>query len=376
MSEGIARVLRGSTRAHDEVAAVRELAAQIDQRDPGLVVVFCSPRFDLERLGAELSRAFPGPTIGCTTAGELSSSGLLEGSLVGASMSRDVLTAHPRLVEPVSRFDATAAAALGSELRRTRTLAPSRSFGLLFVDGLSLQEERTVAELYAEFPGMPIIGGSAGDELAFERTHVYFGGRFVRDAAVFTLVETTLPFRAFKTQHFVATSKKLVITEAQPEERRVIEIDGMPAAEAYAELLGLDVSELGPRVFSRHPVLLRVGTQWYVRSILRAEPDGSLVFYCAIDRGLVLTLAEGVDLAENLRRQLDVLHAELGRLELVVGCDCILRRLEVTERGLEREVAEILAPYPFVGFSTYGEQYNGLHVNQTLTGIALGAAKP
>jgi hypothetical protein len=25
------------------------------------------------------------------------------------------------------------------------------------------------------------------------------------------------------------------------------------------------------------------------------------------------------------------------------------------------------------GFSTYGEQYNGLHLNQTFTGVAIGA---
>jgi hypothetical protein len=25
-----------------------------------------------------------------------------------------------------------------------------------------------------------------------------------------------------------------------------------------------------------------------------------------------------------------------------------------------------------VGFSTYGEQFNGIHVNQTLTGVAIG----
>jgi hypothetical protein len=26
-----------------------------------------------------------------------------------------------------------------------------------------------------------------------------------------------------------------------------------------------------------------------------------------------------------------------------------------------------------VGFSTYGEQYNGIHVNQTFTGVAIGS---
>ena len=33
---------------------------------------------------------------------------------------------------------------------------------------------------------------------------------------------------------------------------------------------------------------------------------------------------------------------------------------------------ELLAENQVVGFTTYGEQFNGMHVNQTFTGVALG----
>jgi len=69
-----------------------------------------------------------------------------------------------------------------------------------------------------------------------------------------------------------------------------------------------------------------------------------------------------------------LLH-DIGKTRALRSLASLVMRGEV-DRPDAREVAEILAPYPFVGFSTYGEQYNGLHVNQTLTGIALGAAKP
>jgi len=32
----------------------------------------------------------------------------------------------------------------------------------------------------------------------------------------------------------------------------------------------------------------------------------------------------------------------------------------------------LMAQYGVFGFSTYGEQFNGVHVNQTFTGVALG----
>ena len=39
-------------------------------------------------------------------------------------------------------------------------------------------------------------------------------------------------------------------------------------------------------------------------------------------------------------------------------------------------VEQLLKDLPFVGFSTYGEQFNGIHVNQTLTGVAIGGCHP
>ena len=44
--------------------------------------------------------------------------------------------------------------------------------------------------------------------------------------------------------------------------------------------------------------MVRLGGAEYVRSIQKANPDGSLSFYCAIDEGLVLTLSEGRDLLQ------------------------------------------------------------------------------
>ena len=57
----------------------------------------------------------------------------------------------------------------------------------------------------------------------------------------------------------------------------------------------------------------------------------------------------------------------------MLTCDCILRKLEIVESGLQDRVGDILRANNAVGFNTYGEQFCGVHVNQTLTGIALGS---
>ena len=174
-------------------------------------------------------------------------------------------------------------------------------FGLLLIDGLSILEEQVIALLHNQFEGISIIGGSAGDDLQFQATKVFSDGQFISDAALFTLFETTLPFHVFKTQHFQPTDKKLVITDADPVNRMVTEINGEPAAQEYARMLGLKIEELTPPVFSKYPVMLKIGDEWYVRSIQKANEDGSLTFFCAIDVGLVLTVAKGIDFVSTLQ---------------------------------------------------------------------------
>ena len=57
--------------------------------------------------------------------------------------------------------------------------------------------------------------------------------------------------------------------------------------------------------------------------------------------------------------------------DLVLGFDCILRRLELNFRGRTSKMNSVLRNVPFVGFSTFGEQIDGQHVNQTMTGVAI-----
>ena len=54
----------------------------------------------------------------------------------------------------------------------------------------------------------------------------------------------------------------------------------------------------------------------------------------------------------------------------------ILRRLEAEQTQQTQGVSAVLARNRVVGFSTYGEQVNGMHVNQTMTGVAIFAPDP
>lgn len=376
-----AAIRTGHSRALDARIAVREFHTAVAQEDASLIVFFCSSEYDLDALADEMNRMFPGvPAVGCTTAGEIGPAGYCEKSLSGASFGAGAGVAVTGLLNRLQQFEIGQGQAFAQTLlrelesRRPETDA-ANTFALLLIDGLSVREEPVARALQAALGEIPLFGGSAGDDLKFTRTWVFHDGAFHTDGAVLVLLSTSLPFKLFKTQHFVSANERLVVTEADAARRIVKEINGLPAAEEYARMVGADVDDLSPMRFAAFPVVVVIDGTDYVRSIQKANPDGSLTFYCAIEEGLVLRVARGVDLVANLERTFDDIRAEIGPPQFGLGCDCILRNLEMTQQNLKEKVGDILRRNHMVGFSTYGEQYGGVHINQTLTGIVIGSPR-
>ena len=352
-------------------AAVREAAAHLGDEVPALTLAFFSSEYNLAELGPCLRHSLPGPVIGCTTAGQLSGQGFQRGGLCLTTICGTAFSAVPFLIHPLRAMEAQVER-LGEAVQRLLQDTGMQAFGFLLVDGLSEQEEVLIASLYRVLGDVPIVGGSAGDMLQFRQTAVYHEGQLLTDAAVFTLCLTSRPFRVFKHQHFLPTTKRLVITDAAPARRLVHEINGEPAVKAYARLIGKEPDQLTPADFSRYPLMLRIRDDYYVRSISGVEPDGSLKFYCAIDTGLVLTIGEGHMAADAFAETLHGISDEIGDISIMLGCDCILRRLEMEQHGMDERFSQLIAQHKVVGFSTYGEQFNAVHLNQTFTGVAIG----
>lgn len=368
----------GASTAQDPREAVRELRDAIALPDPALVMFFCSPSYDRDAIAAAVREAF-GDTevVGCTTAGEISPAGYRRDSLVGVAFSKGAFECAVGRLGDLSTFEFADGSALARSLREElRGAGPGpngrNTFGFMLIDGLSTKEEHVVSGIYRAIGDIPLVGGSAADGEAFGETYVYHEGRFHNDACVLAMLRTSLPFEVFRTQHFVPTDQKLVVTEADVPTRTVVEINGLPAGSEYARQLGLESDNLSQFTFAAHPVLVRVGGEYYVRSIMQLNDDESMTFACAIDSGIVVTLAEGRDLIQNLTDALDDVRSRVGPPQLILGCDCLFRLLEMDQRGIRDRAAEVMAANNVVGFATYGEQFHGMHVNQTFTGVALG----
>jgi hypothetical protein len=351
------------------------LAQAFGSKDLALVCLFASPDADFDELISTAGSAFGGADVlACTTAGELGAKGYEEGQIIAVGFPRAQFSVITCAIETLDALDETKLIdqLIHHRIELTRR-APEMAFEFAFtmVDGLSLREEQLAAALASGLGPVPLFGGSSGDGSEFNATWLSHNGRKLQNAALLAMVRSHCPVRVFSLDHLVPTETRMVVTSASPDKRIVHEINAEPAAKEYARLLGKDPNQLDPFTFAAHPVVVRLGDTHHVRAIKCVSDNGDLGFFSAIDEGMVLTLADHEDMVPHLEKGLASLSSDGEAPSQILGCDCLLRRVAAGQVQKTREISEILSRHHIVGFSTYGEQIGGLHVNQTLTGVAI-----
>jgi len=370
--------LYGAKEACRDVA--NEILANVKCDEIELLLFHTSTLFDLDTVAKEISARFPHVNIvGCTSAGEFNKNGYGTEKLLAVAFLKNEFSIATALVPNLGEVNFDEAHDIASGLRRAlqgreRRYDTEQHFVISVLDGLTRHEEHFLETFATAFGNIPHLGGSAGDDLKLEATYVFYNGEFHRDAAVLLLVGTGKPFTVFSIDHINSPVSKLVVTHADPESRTVYEINGEPAAQYYASLLGMKAEDLTPDVFSMFPLAVMVGGKYFIRSIQKVDlATNGITFYCAVDIGIILTFVQLGDCIEALESKLDKLRAQLGEPEFVYACDCFLRRLEIQQGKNDHEIRRLQQRYNVAGFNAYGEHIHSVHLNQTFTGVYFAA---
>jgi hypothetical protein len=370
--------LYGAKEACRDVA--NEILANVNCDEIELLLFHTSTLFDLDTVAKEISARFPHVNIvGCTSAGEFNKNGYGTEKLLAVAFLKNEFSIATALVPNLGEVNFDEAHDIASGLRRAlqgreRRYDTEQHFVISVLDGLTRHEEHFLETFATAFGNIPHLGGSAGDDLKLEATYVFYNGEFHRDAAVLLLVGTGKPFTVFSIDHINSPVSKLVVTHADPESRTVYEINGEPAAQYYASLLGMKAEDLTPDVFSMFPLAVLVGGKYFIRSIQKVDlSTNGITFYCAVDIGIILTFVQLGDCIEALEGKLDELRTQLGEPAFVYACDCFLRRLEIQQGKNDHEIKRLQQKYKVAGFNAYGEHIHSVHLNQTFTGVYFAA---
>ena len=353
-----------------------EILANVKCDEIELLLFHTSTLFDLDAVAKEITARFPHVNIvGCTSAGEFNKNGYGTKKLLAVAFLKNEFSIATALVPNLGEVNFDEAHDIASGLRRTlqgreRRYDTEQHFVISVLDGLTRHEEHFLETFATAFGNIPHLGGSAGDDLKLEATYVFYNGAFHRDAAALLLVGTGKPFTVFSIDHINSPVSKLVVTHADPESRTVYEINGEPAAQYYASLLGMKAEDLTPDVFSMFPLAVLVGGKYFIRSIQKVDlSTNGITFYCAVDIGIILTFVQLGDCIEALEGKLDELRTQLGEPAFVYACDCFLRRLEIQQGKNDHEIKRLQQKYKVAGFNAYGEHIHSVHLNQTFTGV-------
>lgn len=356
----------------DASIAAKEITAQFASLSPKVVIYFASSEFNQEVLAMEMKKPFPKASVfGCSTAGEIATGKMLESSCVAIAFDSDSI--EDCYLEVALDIAKTKSITDVFESYRSHynipisDIDPKEYVGLLLIDGLRKAEEN-IMEIIGKLTRVSFVGGSAGDDLQFRETWVHFNGQVFTNAAVFALIKPKKGFDIIKTQSFGFLHKKLTATKVDEANRIVLEFDHKPAAKAYSEALGIPEEEL-PEVFMANPVGILINGEPFVRSPQQLQ-GSSIVFYCAVKQGMEVQLLKSKNIIDDTEKALNATLSKINNPTGLINFNCILRTLELNQKGLLEQYGGLFKNISTAGFSTYGEQYY-THINQTATMVVI-----
>ena len=367
------------TSGSDTQAFCEQIAKECDEQAIASCAIYYSIRsHDATQIANTLAAAQANLQFyGCSTCGEITPDGMQDYGAIAVLLPAKWFKVSIQVIERVDTLGMHSVSQLSSKhraefLTKLNVNNTDNIFATLLIDGLTYAEERITAALASALDGIPLIGGSAGDDLAFSGTSQIANGKAYQRAAVVILAQCLLPFTLFNENSFVPIALKLVVTESDPDQRIVKEFNAEPATIAYANAFGLTPEELSSSTYASHAVVVRVGGEYYCRSIKSHNDDLSLTFFCAIDNGVVLTVARSEGMVRSTRTAIERIEHQVGKIDVMFGFDCIYRKLDAQHRNVVARMESLYQDHNIVGFNTYGEQFNSMHVNQSFVGVAFG----
>ncbi|HET9517181.1 MAG TPA: FIST N-terminal domain-containing protein, partial [Actinoplanes sp.] len=334
--------------------------------------VYSSPGYDLQRLldGVRAQAVAGTAIVGCTTLGEVvpaaadpTADGVVVVALGGPGF--EIRTAVGRDVSTRRReagMDAVAGLA---------GLTSAYRAGVLLCDGLVGEQHEVVRGAYAVVGAVvPLVGGCAGDDLSYSRTHQFFGDRdgveVLTDAVVGVGLGSDAKLGIGISHGWQKVGEPMIVTRSSG--GRLYELDGDPALDVYLARIGADRSifedlkAFRPVAFGS-PLGLSRRTGEDIRVVHDGDTtDGSLLCLADIPQG-ALAWVMGAEDASMIKAGADSCEQAIRHLDGadpagVLVFDCGARKVMLGPDGIRREIdamASVTAGAPMAGFYTYGE---------------------
>ncbi len=348
---------------------------------PKLGLLFTSVKYDQDEVIKGIKSVSPElKVIGCTSSGAIMTpDGIISGEngFAGMMVLEDNelnvgVASSPRGQDPRSTGRKIAREAMEDAGKKH----PPVAFAMF---ASPAEEEYYLKGIQDVIGEVPMFGGSAADDAVVGEWKVFCENKSFGDGCAVALFYTTKEIKNVFTGAYEETDNVGIITKVE-DDRKIVEIDGVPALKKYAEWTGLNADELMGQnlLVASIPMALGVktiqGDLMAVRHPMIGNPDYSFnVGAKMAEKTAVIQLATDVDgLIEGAVKTIKELKQDF-KAEAMFLVHCGGRKLHIGERVDEDFVAikNAAGETPFIVAFTFGEYGQNNHSGATIGGLSL-----
>lgn len=303
----------GLSKKLDSFVAGREAAQsayyQIGKSSSNIIFTFISTIFNqAEVIKGIRSVIKETPLIGCSSAGSLATTGVYRNIVSVFMIKSDSMSFSLGIARGLSKNARSAGHEVANYVFSKSIKEKTTKAFIMFSDSLS-GNGAAILRGAQEILGtsFPIIGGSAADELRFQKTYQYLNNNIYMDSVVGLLISGDIDICVGEAGGWQPIGKPHRITRAKS--NIVKEIDGRAAIELYEDYFGKSREELKNEGIGKlainYPlgIKMRGEKKYLVRAPLKLEDNGSLVMNAEMSEGEDLNLMMGdKDLCLNATR--------------------------------------------------------------------------
>lgn len=372
-----------STRFKEPQGAADDLARQLKKNpDSYKAVIFMAAiSYDFDALSKAIKEKFPhSEVIGTSTAGEISTQGFQNDSVVLTTMSDAGTRVKGVLIEkgskyPVAFKDDIVHALNECGIYSGDVSSHKNAFAITFINGVFNAEETILSNFYSiiKDDDFKLAGGTAGFTGNEAKTFVSYNGNTTQDGAVMLFVKTPCKFDIRQEDIFNPTGKTVYVTKSDTVKRTIYEINRKPAKQVYAEKLGVSESQAEGMTFE-NPFGRHINEAIHIAALAGFGADRSISTFARIVPNSTLEMMHIGNAEEKCDETCSGILAAIPNPKFVLMMTCITRTMYFERANLSSKIiAKYQKSFPtFCGFSCYGEQIGKVHCNQTLVTVAIG----
>lgn len=366
----------------DVKQAVDELYRKLkNKKDPILVIFLASTLYDFDILTKEIKKYFPkSEVVGATTSGEIVKEGFIDKSIVLTTLTCDKTKVKATLIKDAVKFPV---------LEKNKILKTAEecgincnssdfhkdAFAMTLINGNCSIEEIILSLFYAVIKNdeFQLAGGSAGDDMKFQKTFISLNGEITSTGAVIIFFKTQCNFKIVKENIYYPIGESLVLTDVDIEKRKIKKIDNRNPTDVLSEKIKIPKHMLSEQILN-YPLGRVIGNETYLCSLKNIDSQGMLDLYINIMPNTKLEILKSANVIETVENTCEKIQKEVNNVKFMFFINCILRTLDLKNLQQCNLITQIYDKHfpTFCGFSSYGEQYNKLNLNQTVVMIAMG----